>query len=70
MKPNYQMYKAMTWLIDAASEKEREVRVWDKLAYELLNAAQNEVRLLYCKVHRYITYFLSFGQGCVTVGFS
>ncbi|KAK2192259.1 hypothetical protein NP493_35g00014 [Ridgeia piscesae] len=42
VKPNYQMYKAMTWLIDAGTDKERDIRVWDKLAYELLNAAQNE----------------------------
>jgi len=40
------MYKAMTWLIDAGTDKERDIRVWDKLAYELLNAAQNEVRLV------------------------
>ena len=40
------MYKAMNWLIDAGDEKDRGVRVWDKLCYEMLNAAQNEVGIM------------------------
>ena len=40
------MYKAMNWLIDAGDEKDRGVRVWDKLCYEMLNAAQNEVGVM------------------------
>ena len=41
------MYKAMNWLIDAGSDKDRGIRVWDKLCYEILNAAQNEVETLH-----------------------
>jgi small subunit ribosomal protein S7 len=42
VKENYQTFKAMKWLMESATEKERNVRVWDKLAYELLDAYNNE----------------------------
>ena len=50
------MYKAMNWLIDAGDEKDRGVRVWDKLCYEMLNAAQNEVGVM--------CYSVSLAFGC------
>jgi len=38
-----QEFLAMKWLIEAAKEKERTMRFYDKLAYELLDAANNTV---------------------------
>lgn len=50
--PNYQVFRAMKWLIESADEKDRSVRVWDKLPFEVLDAYNNEagelVSALYC----------------------
>ena len=43
VRPNNQTFRAMKWLMESATEKDRKVRVWDKLAYELLDAYNNEV---------------------------
>jgi len=42
VRERYQLFRAMKWLMESATEKERTVRVWDKLAYELLDAYNNE----------------------------
>ena len=42
VRPRYAVYKSMQWLIDSGSEKDDEVRVWDRLSYELIDAANNE----------------------------
>ena len=52
MKPNYQLFTAMKWLIQSAVDKERTIRVWDKLAYEVLDAYKNEVCV-------YVFYFIA-----------
>ena len=44
MKDNYQTFTAFKWLIESAREKDSSVRVWDKLANELLDAYKNQVR--------------------------
>jgi len=42
VKENYQTFRAMKWLIESATEKERGIRVWDQLTRELLDAYNNE----------------------------
>jgi len=42
VRERYQTFRAMKWLMESATEKERNVRVWDKLAQELLDAYNNE----------------------------
>jgi len=42
VRDRYQLFRAIKWLIESAQEKERNVRVWDKMAYELLDAYNNE----------------------------
>jgi small subunit ribosomal protein S7 len=39
---NYQQFRAVKWLIESANEKEQGVSIWDKLAFELLDAFSNE----------------------------
>ncbi|XP_064622798.1 small ribosomal subunit protein uS7m-like [Lineus longissimus] len=41
-KPNYSRFKAMNWLINSGMEKDPKMRFYDKLAYELIEAANNE----------------------------
>ena len=43
VKPNYQLFTAMNWIIKSADEKERGIRIWDTLATELIAASKNEV---------------------------
>jgi len=39
-----QQFLALKWLIESANEKDKNVRVWDSLASELLSAYNNEVQ--------------------------
>ena len=50
----------MKWIIESANEKDRSVRIWDKLANELLDAYRGEVNnyLMYSKFDKLI-YFLA-----------
>ena len=42
----YAAFMAMRWLVESSKEKDRKMRMWEKLAMELVDASQNKVRTL------------------------
>ena len=43
MRPNYQVFQAMKWLIDSANDKDKTLRMYVRLAYEIIEASNDEV---------------------------
>lgn len=46
-RPSYQLYQSIDWIIEASTTKHRsnpDIRVWDDMAREFIDAARNEVR--------------------------
>ena len=41
--PNHQLFKATKWLVESCRDKERKIPMHKKLAWELLEAYNNEV---------------------------
>jgi ribosomal protein S7 len=42
--PNHQLFKATKWLVESCRDKERKIPMHQKLAWELLEAYNHEVR--------------------------
>ena len=59
IKPNFQTFTAMNWIIQAADEKERGIRIWDTLATELLSASRNEVNKLVLAIKSFQSHWLT-----------